>query len=194
MENTDKSGGYAYTVNKFFANADEFYSIAASVKTNDAALLEKAKTSVNSFTIVGDSSLKSAAQGTADSASGDAAADGTTDGTATADGTTTDGTAADGTSTDSTGTSTDGSSSDESYSDSSSSDDALTDTNQTRTIYRNSDGAPRVIYSDGNGGWVDDDGNTFRFANDEDVYDQDDVDYYYHGEAADVYYMPIESE
>lgn len=73
------------------------------------------------------------------------------------------------------------------------SDAAMTDTNQTRTIYRNSDGAPRVITSDGNGGWTDSDGNTFRFAdNNIDVYDQNDVDYYYHGEAADVYYMPVD--
>ena len=26
----------------------------------------------------------------------------------------------------------------------------------------------------------------------EDVYDQNDVDYYWHGEGADVYYMPVE--
>lgn len=68
----------------------------------------------------------------------------------------------------------------------------LTDTNQTRTIYRNSDGHPLVITPDGNGNWVDFDGNTYRFVNNEDVYDQNDVDYYWHGEGADVYYMPVE--
>ena len=68
----------------------------------------------------------------------------------------------------------------------------LTDTNQTRTIYRNSDGHPLVITPDGNGNWVDFDGNTYRFVNNEDVYDQNDVDYYWHGEGADVYYMPVQ--
>ena len=69
------------------------------------------------------------------------------------------------------------------------------DTNLTRTIYRNSDGQPIVISADGNGGWVDEYGNVYRFADNEiDVYDQDDVDYYWHGEAADVYYMPIPSD
>ena len=63
---------------------------------------------------------------------------------------------------------------------------------KTRTIYRNSDGHPLVITPDGNGNWVDFDGNTYRFVNNEDVYDQNDVDYYWHGEGADVYYMPVE--
>ena len=71
-------------------------------------------------------------------------------------------------------------------------DDPDYDTNQTRTIYRNSDGHPLVITPDGNGNWVDFDGNTYRFVNNEDVYDQNDVDYYWHGEGADVYYMPVE--
>ena len=75
---------------------------------------------------------------------------------------------------------------------SSDSADGSTDTNQTRTIYRNSDGHPLVITPDGNGNWVDFDGNTYRFVNNEDVYDQNDVDYYWHGEGADVYYMPVE--
>ena len=48
------------------------------------------------------------------------------------------------------------------------------------------------ITPDGNGNWVDFDGNTYRFVNNEDVYDQNDVDYYWHGEGADVYYMPVE--
>ena len=68
----------------------------------------------------------------------------------------------------------------------------LTDTNQTRTIYRNSDGQPLVITPDANGNWVDSSGNTYEFVNNEDVYDQDGVDYYWHGEGADVYYMPVE--
>ncbi len=49
-----------------------------------------------------------------------------------------------------------------------------------------------MITPDGSGNWVDSQGNTYRFANNEDVYDQNDVDYYWHGEGADVYYMPVE--
>ena len=64
------------------------------------------------------------------------------------------------------------------------------DTDQTRTIYRNSDGYPLVIYPNGDGTWCDDDGNTYDFANGEDVYDENGVDYYYHGEPAYVRYMP----
>ena len=37
---------------------------------------------------------------------------------------------------------------------------------------------------------TDDDGNTYDFANGEDVYDENGVDYYYHGEPAYVRYMP----
>ena len=66
------------------------------------------------------------------------------------------------------------------------------DNSKTRTIYRNSNGKPLVISINANGEWVDIDGNKYRFTNECDVYDQNDVDYYYHGEAADVYYMPVE--
>ena len=45
---------------------------------------------------------------------------------------------------------------------------------------------------DGNGNWVDFDGNTYSFANDQDVYTEDGTSYYWHGEAADVYYMPVQ--
>ena len=69
-------------------------------------------------------------------------------------------------------------------------DDPDYDTNQTRTIYRNSDGYPLVIYPNGDGTWYDDDGNTYDFANGEDVYDENGTDYYYHGEPAYVRYMP----
>ena len=188
---TEKSG-YAYVVNKYFANDNEYYSVAGSVNSNDADTLAKVKESVESFAITGESTLKSAAP--AKKAQSDASDGTSSDGT---EGSSTDGTAVSDGSGQSTG---DGTSSDGTYDESSSgstssgySDDALTDTNQTRTIYSNDgSGAPRVIYADGNGGWVDDYGNTYRFETDEDVYDQDDVSYYYHGEAADVYYMPIE--
>ena len=49
-----------------------------------------------------------------------------------------------------------------------------------------------MIQPDGNGSWMDFDGNTYNFANDEDVYAEDGTDYYWHGEAADVYYMPVQ--
>ena len=218
---TDKSD-YKYVVNKYFTdNTTEFYSVAGSVK--DEKALAGIKTSVDSFTISGDSVLKAAATGKTS---------GTTAGT-TADGTSgTTGTAAAGTDGTASGSSSDGSSSagtDGSYSDTSSggssdysssdytsdgssdgsydyddgsangyyadgtpvgTDDPDYDTDQTRTIYRNSDGYPLVIYPNGDGTWCDDDGNTYDFANGEDVYDENGVDYYYHGEPAYVRYMP----
>lgn len=171
--NTEKSGGVYWAVKKVFANEGEFYSIDASVKKDDEALLNKVKDAVNSFQILGESTLKGAVTGNTGAAAGtegtqntDGAADGAADGTAgTAEGSTNSG---------------------------GFSQEALSDTSQTRTIYRNSDGSPLVISADANGNWTDADGNSYRFANDEDVYDQNDVDYYYHGEAADVYYMPVE--
>lgn len=177
--NTDKTDGIAWAVKRVYANDGEFYSIEASIKKDDEKLLKKAEDSVASFQILGDSSLKSAAP---------QQAEGNTDGSTSAEGQTGEGTS-------------DSTSSGEGTSEGSSSgttnsggftDAQLSDTSQTRTIYRNSDGQPLVIYPDANGNWVDKDGNSYRFANDEDVYDQNDVDYYYHGEAADVYYMPVQ--
>ena len=184
--NTEKSGGYAYAVDKVFANDTEFYSICGSVKGD--ASLAGIQSAVESFQIVGESSLKAgvpAADGTA-AGTADGTA-GTTDGTTgTADGTT----VSDGTT---SGGSTASSADDGTYGNSAGfTAEQLRDTNQTRTIYRNSDGHPLVITPDGNGNWKDFDGNTYRFANNEDVYDQNDVDYYWHGEGADVYYMPVE--
>jgi len=68
----------------------------------------------------------------------------------------------------------------------------LSNTDETRTIYRNSDGHPLVITPDGNGSWVDFDGNTYNFTSDEDAYDENGTSYYWHGEGADVYYMPVQ--
>lgn len=67
------------------------------------------------------------------------------------------------------------------------------DNTKTRTIYTN-DGAGRaiVVTLNADGVWVDENGNQYRFQNESDVYDQNDVDYYYHGEAADVYFLPVE--
>lgn len=209
----DKSE-YAYVVNKYITdNTSEFYSVAGSALTEDS--LSKIKTSVDSFLISGDSALKAATPGTTSSTAGTTAADNS--GTS-ADGTSTDGTTTDGTSTDSSSSDSSYSASSDSdtssdysydsssdgsydYDDGSSNgyyadgtpvgtDDPDYDTDQTRTIYRNSDGQPLVIYPNGDGTWCDDDGNTYDFANGEDVYDENGVDYYYHGEPAYVRYMP----
>lgn len=190
-------------VNKYFTdNTTEFYSVAGSVKKEDS--LAKIKASVDSFKIAGESGLKAATPETGSSAAGTentGTADGTVASGTTADGTTADGTASDATSSD--GSSYDGSSYDSSsYGDDGSSngyfadgtpvgtDDPDYDTNQTRTIYRNSDGYPLVIYPNGDGSWCDDDGNTYTFSTDEDVYDENGGDYYYGGEPAYVRYMP----
>ena len=173
--NTEKSGGYAYAVKKVYANESEYYSITGSV-VNDASLTG-IQTAVDSFQIIGASSTLAVA---------DTTADGTTDGTA--DGTQT----TDGTASGDSATGTDGQASSTTGNSGGFTQEQLTDTNQTRTIYRNSDGHPLVITPDGSGNWVDSQGNTYRFANNEDVYDQNDVDYYWHGEGADVYYMPVE--
>ena len=173
--NTEKSGGYAYAVKKVYANESEYYSITGSV-VNDASLTG-IQTSVDSFQIVGASSTLAVADTTADGTT-----DGTADGTQTTDGTASGDSAA----------GTDGQASSTTGNSGGFTPEQLTDTNQTRTIYRNSDGHPLVITPDGSGNWVDSQGNTYRFANNEDVYDQNDVDYYWHGEGADVYYMPVE--
>lgn len=181
---TTKSGGYTYAIHKIYKSSDEYYNICGSVV--DDASYSGIKAAVDSFGILGDSTLKAAAP----AASGDNTSvdgqTGTTDGTA--DGTT------DGTQSGTTGSSSssDGSSDGTISNSAGFTQEQLTDTNQTRTIYRNSDGHPLVITPDGNGNWVDFNGNTYRFVNNEDVYDQNDVDYYWHGEGADVYYMPVE--
>ena len=194
---TDKSD-YKYVVNKYFTdNTTEFYSVAGSVK--DEKALAGIKTSVDSFTISGDSVLKAAATGKTSGTTAGTTADGTSAGT---DGSYSD-TSSDGSSDYSSSDYTSDSSSDGSYDydDGSSNgyyadgtpvgtDDPDYDTDQTRTIYRNSDGYPLVIYPNGDGTWCDDDGNTYDFANGEDVYDENGVDYYYHGEPAYVRYMP----
>ncbi len=174
MLNKEKSGGYAYVVNKVFSNDNEYYNLSGSVKQDSAEALSAMQTAINSFQIKGDSTLKPAAAGGNGGGDGNAAAGqngGNGDGTGTDGGQTSDGGSGSG---------------------GNISDAALSDTNQTRTIYRNSDGQPLVITNDGSGNWVDENGNSYDFATDEDVYDQDGTDYYYHGEAADVYYMPVD--
>ena len=208
MLNTEKSNGSLYVLHKVIANDTEYYSIEASVKKED--VLSEVKAAVDSFQILGDSSLKeaapkqAAAQTKTDNvkASSDAnAAAGTDSNAAGADASAA---AADSSAADTTG-STDGSSDgSESYDDGSGdsgstisnsagfTDEQLSNTDETRTIYRNSDGHPLVITPDGNGSWVDFDGNTYNFTSDEDAYDENGTSYYWHGEGADVYYMPVQ--
>ena len=201
MLNTDKSGGDLYVVHKVFANDTEYYNIEASVKSEDA--LDSIKAAVASFQILGDSSLKEAAPKqaaapAADNSSADNAADnsgaaasdnaGNTDASASTDGTTADGSSTDASQAADNGTA----STDTSTNSGGFTDEQLSNTDETRTIYRNSDGHPLVIQSDGNGNWVDFDGNTYSFADEQDAYDADGNSYYWHGEAADVYYMPVQ--
>lgn len=201
MLNTDKSGGDLYVVHKVFANDTEYYNIEASVKSEDA--LDSIKAAVASFQILGDSSLKEAAPKqaaapAADNSSADNAADnsgaaasdnaGNTDASASTDGTTADGSSNDASQAADNGTA----STDISTNSGGFTDEQLSNTDETRTIYRNSDGHPLVIQPDGNGNWVDFDGNTYSFADEQDAYDADGNSYYWHGEAADVYYMPVQ--
>ena len=201
MLNTDKSGGDLYVVHKVFANDTEYYNIEASVKSEDA--LDSIKAAVASFQILGDSSLKEAAPKqaaapAADNSSADNAADnsgaaasdnaGNTDASASTDGTTADGRSNDASQAAGNGTA----STDTSTNSGGFTDEQLSNTDETRTIYRNSDGHPLVIQPDGNGNWVDFDGNTYSFADEQDAYDADGNSYYWHGEAADVYYMPVQ--
>ena len=202
MLNTDKSGGDLYVVHKVFANDTEYYNIEASVKSEDA--LDSIKAAVASFQILGDSSLKeaapkqAAAAPAADNSSADNAADnsgaaasdnaGNTDASASTDGTTADGSSNDASQAAGNGTA----STDTSTNSGGFTDEQLSNTDETRTIYRNSDGHPLVIQPDGNGNWVDFDGNTYSFADEQDAYDADGNSYYWHGEAADVYYMPVQ--
>ena len=198
MLNTDKSNGNLYVVHKVLPHDTEYYTIDAGVKTEDA--LASVKAAVESFQILGDSTLKeaapqqapventaqtdantsdAAAQPAADANTGDAAANGSTDAAAT-DGTAnaaaTDNSDSSGTATNSGGFT----------------EEQLTNTDETRTLYRNSDGHPFVITPDGNGNWVDSDGNVYNFIDEQDAYDAEGNSYYWHGEAADVYYMPVQ--
>ena len=203
MLNTEKSGGSLYVIHKVFANASEYYTIEASVK-NEAALAS-VKSAVDSFKILGNSTLKEAAPGTAPAAGTTTGTDGAgaadaadnnagTNAPAAENGGADAAAGTDAGTSDTTGTDT---GSDESASSGTTNsggftEEQLSNTDATRTIYRNSDGHPIVIQPDGNGSWVDFDGNTYNFANDEDVYAEDGTDYYWHGEAADVYYMPVQ--
>ena len=73
-------------------------------------------------------------------------------------------------------------------------EEQLADIYSTRTIYDNVDGSPIVIYMDAEGNWTDNGGNSYRFETEQDVYDQNDKDYYWHGEAGDVAFMSREEQ
>ena len=53
-------------------------------------------------------------------------------------------------------------------------------------------GMSDFVTPDGNGNWVDSDGNVYNFIDEQDAYDAEGNSYYWHGEAADVYYMPVQ--
>lgn len=200
MLNTDKSNGNLYVVHKVFANDTEYYTIEAGVKTEEA--LASVKASVESFQILGDSTLKEAApqqaasnaQATADTANtaDTTNTDASTDQQAAAtDNTTAEAPATDGTATDTT-TDNSTASTETTTNSGGFTEEQLTNTDETRTLYRNSDGHAFVIQPDGNGNWVDFDGNVYNFVDEQDAYDADGNSYYWHGEAADVYYMPVQ--
>ncbi|MBR2765330.1 MAG: hypothetical protein IKE03_05045 [Blautia sp.] len=186
--NTAKSGGFAYAINKFYVTADEYYNLAAMAKNE--ACLSAVRNCVGSFKVLDGSVFQSVAVGNdppqeaaaADTVSMDTPADTAAQTGVQTDGSD-DGAQADGYDTGASAPVVDDSGT---YS-----EDELSNTDLTRTIYRNSDGTPIVITPDGNGNWVDSYGNSYWFSNDEDVYDQDDVDYYWHGEAGDVAYMTV---
>lgn len=169
---TEKSNGYAYTVNRIFENGEEYFSIIGSVKKKDS--FTAIKDAIKTFKI-GDASALNAAAPMTSTAKKEESADNVTaenennnvsaETIVTSESSTTKG---------------------------GFSEEELSDTSKTRTLYRNSDGKALVIYADANGNWVDKEGNTYRFETEEDAYDQNENSYYYHGEAADVYYMPVE--
>ena len=167
--NTDKSEGVLETINKVFVNDNEYFSIVASLKKDDEKLRTKILDSLASLKVIGESSLKDIVEATLSQAPAETPA------------------AAEASETEATGGEI-GESMRNNYT-----DEQLADTSQTRTIYRNSDGKALVIVpKDDEGNWTDEAGNTYHFTSESDVYDQNDVDFYYHGEAGDVYFMPVE--
>lgn len=169
---TEKSNGYAYTVNRIFENGDEYFSIIGSVKNKDS--FTGIKDAIKTFKI-GDASALNAAAPMTSTAKKESGTDKNTE--ETENNNVSEGTAAVSESSTANGGFT---------------EEELGDTSKTRTLYRNSDGKALVIFVDANGNWVDKEGNLYRFDTEEDAYDQNDNSYYYHGEAADVYYMPVE--
>ena len=160
----EKSGGYAYSVNRVFANEDEYFSIVGSVKNKDS--FAAIKDAIKTFRIGSESTLHKAAPMKIN-ASGEAEAPEKTESDDAVDAIKADSSAENGGFT----------------------EEELNDTEKTRTLYNNSTGKALVIYKNADGVWVDREGNTYEFVSDEDAYDQNDNSFYYHGEAANVYYM-----
>lgn len=187
---TEKSNGYAYTVNRIFENGEEYFSIIGSVKNKSS--FTAIKDAIKTFQIGEDSSLSAAAPMTIAAASKSTEREEEEKDAVKAESEEKENTVEtiDKTETsDTTETVAESTSSNGGFT-----EEELNDTNKTRTLYRNSDGKALVVYTDANGNWVDKEGNTYRFSAETgcDAYDQNDVDYYYHGEAANVYYMPVE--
>lgn len=190
MLNTEKSNGDLYVIHKVFANASEYYTIEAGVKTEEA--LSAIKTSVDSFAILGDSTLKEAAPAAAAATTDGTTTDAAVTGEGTTDAAATDGTATDGTTTDGT---TDAAATDETITNSGGfSEEELYNTDETRTLYDNADGRAFVITPVGDGTWVDGNGTVYTFSDSDSTaaYDPDGNSYYFHGEGAYAYYAPAE--
>ncbi len=158
--NAEKSEGKIYSMFKYIKNESEYYTIQADVKKEDPDLAAAVQKSIDSFRILTDSALKTAAETPAFSE----------------------------------GQGNSGGAPAVPQDSSAYTEEQLADTNQTRTIYRNSDGYPIVITPKDDGNWTDTDGNTYHFTSDNDVYDQNDVDYYYHGEPGNVRFMSTQQE
>ena len=172
--NTEKTEGVAQEIIEYISSENEYYEITAEINAGSEAAANDVANAVDSFKINSDSPLSSGAALMHNTDAPVAA-----DGEAAEDGELVDAVPADGT---------------EAVSTESHSDEDLSDTNRTRTIYSNDgNGTPIVISNNGDGTWSDSFGRTFRFDSSDEsiVYDGDDVDYYYGGEAGDVAYMPI---
>lgn len=161
----EKGDGYIYSVNKIVTNENEYFNIVGSVKEKDS--LKEIKNAIKSFKIGSDSTLHAAAPmegaGKADAKKDKAEED-----------------------------AVDAVQAGEEEVNGGFTDEELSDTSKTRTLYDNTTGKGFVVFSDENGIWKDKSGNTYEFVSEEDAYDQNGVSFYYHGEAADVYYMPVE--
>ena len=165
-----KSGGYNYVINQYYVTDDEYYNLVGSVKKEK--YLGDIGTALASFKVL-DGPISQAATGAVQTVEMDE----TGTGESTPD-------AGEASSAGGEGVPFQGNTG--SYT-----EEQLSDIWSTRTIYRNSDGVPIVVTPDGAGGWVDEYGNSYYYETDEDVYDQNGVDYYWHGEAGDVAFMPV---
>ncbi len=170
--NTEKSDGVVSNIIKYISNETEYYEINANVNTDDDEVLTKVNNAVNSFKILSaDSPLAAGAAAAVPALDAAAAGEGTGEGEAVDAASASDGAG---------------------YT-----EDDLSDTNRTRTLYSNDgSGRPFVVWNNDDGTWSDEEGNVYRFDESDVsiVYDQNDIDYYYNGEAGDVRYMPITGE